>query len=195
MPSPVGHLLAGVATAWMAEALPSLRHRVDANRPLATAAAPAVTPLVLLCAALALAPDVDILFSSHRTATHSAGALGLVVAAAALAARWRGWPVLATTLACGIAFESHVFLDWLGHDGTPPLGLMALWPFSDAYYISGTDVFADVSRRYWKPEEFIFKNARSIGRELAILVPVAVLGWILRARTRRPGHGLRPPGS
>jgi len=185
MPSPVGHLLAGVATAWVAEALPSLRHRFDATRPSASAAASAVTPLVLLCAALAVAPDVDILFSSHRTGTHSAGALGLVVAVTALAARWRGWPVLETTLACGIAFGSHVFLDWLGHDSSLPIGVMALWPFSDAYCISGTDLFADVSRRYWNPEEFIFQNARSIGRELAILLPVAALGWLLRARARR----------
>ena len=195
MPSPVGHLLAGVTTAWVAEALPSLRHRFDAARPSASAAAPAGTPLVLLCAALALAPDVDILFSSHRTAAHSVGALGLVLAAAALAARWRGWPVLATTLACGIAFGGHVFLDWLGQDGTTPIGLMALWPFTDAYYISGTDLFAGVSRRYWKLDEFILGNARTIIREVAILLPVAVLGWILRARSRRLGHGLRPPGS
>jgi membrane-bound metal-dependent hydrolase YbcI (DUF457 family) len=195
MPSPVGHLLAGVTTAWVAEALPSLRHRFDATRPLASAAAPTVTPLVLLCAALALAPDIDILFFSHRTAAHSAGALGLVVAVTALAARWRGWPLLATTLACGIAFGGHVFLDWLGQDGTTPIGLLALWPFSDAYYISGIDLFADVSRRYWKPEEVIFKNAHTIIREVAILLPVAVLGWFLRIRSRRLGHGLRPPGS
>jgi hypothetical protein len=160
-----------------------------------------VTPLVLVCAALALAPDVDILFSSHRTATHSVGALAVVLAAAALAARWRGWPILATTAACGIAFGSHLFLDWLGHDGTPPLGLMALWPFSDAYHVSGMDVFADVSRRYWKLDEFILGNARTISREVAILLPVAALAWILRAHTRRLGpkapleHGLRPPGS
>ena len=196
MPSPVGHLLAGVTTAWVAEALPSLRHRFDANRPSASAAAPAVTPLVLLCAALALAPDVDLLFSSHRTGTHSAGALGLVVAAAALAAKWRGWPVLATTVACGIAFGSHIFLDWLGHDSSLPIGVKALWPFSDAYYISGTDLFADVSRRYWNPKEFIFQNARSIGRELAILLPVAVLGWLLRATStgRSPSRSSCPGG-
>ena len=195
MPSPVGHLLAGVTTAWVAEALPSLRHRFDANRPSASASAPAMTPLVLMCAALALAPDIDILFFSHRAGTHSVGALGLVVAVTALAAKWRGWPLLATTLACGTAFGSHICLDWLGHDSSLPAGVMALWPFSDAYYISGIDLFADVSRRYWKPEEFIFKNARSIGLELAILVPVAVLVWFLRTRTRRPGHGLRPPGT
>jgi hypothetical protein len=78
---------------------------------------------------------------------------------------------------------------------------MALWPFSDAYHVSGMDVFADVSRRYWKLDEFILGNARTISREVAILLPVAALAWLLRARTRRLGrnvrleHGLRPPGS
>jgi hypothetical protein len=196
MPSPVGHLVAGVTIAWIAEALPSLRH----HRPPASALRAAVTPLVLTCAAIALAPDLDILFSSHRTITHSVGALGLVVAAAALAAGWRGWPVLGTTLACGMALGSHICLDWLGHDSSSPAGLMALWPFSDAYYISGIDLFADVSRRYWKPEEFIVKNAWSVGREIVILLPVAALGWLLRAtntgrspsRSSGPG-GQRPP--
>jgi hypothetical protein len=196
MPSPVGHLLAGISTAWVAEALPSLRlHRLSAS-----AVLPAMTPLVLTCAAIALAPDLDILFTSHRTITHSVGALGVVVAAAAFFARWRGWPVLGTTLACGVAFASHVFLDWLGHDSSLPAGVMALWPLSDAYYISGTDLFADVSRRYWKPEEFIVQNAWSVGRELVILVPIAALGWLLRATdtgrspSRSSGQGgQRPP--
>ena len=52
---------------------------------------------------------------------------------------------------------------------------MALWPISSSYYYSGLDVFADISRRYWKPEEFILKNAVSIAREIVILGPM--LAW------------------
>jgi hypothetical protein len=146
---------------------------------------------VLACAALALAPDLDILLASHRTFTHSAGAVAAVALAAGLIARALGAPGLATGIACGAAVASHVLLDWLGHDGTPPIGLMALWPLSPAFVYSGVDLFADVSRRYWKPEEFILKNAVSIARELLILGPVAALAWWARQRggtSRRDHH-------
>jgi hypothetical protein len=70
---------------------------------------------------------------------------------------------------------------------------MALWPVSSAYFYSGIDLFADISRRYWKPEEFILKNAVSVARELAILGPVAGLAWWARRRSvssrrLRPKH-------
>jgi membrane-bound metal-dependent hydrolase YbcI (DUF457 family) len=201
MPSPVAHLLAGVSTAWAADALASSRYRPASDSLAVSAALPAMAPLTMLCAALAVAPDIDILSSSHRTVTHSVGALCLVAATVALAARWRGWPVFATTLACAIAFGSHLLLDWLGHDSSLPAGLMALWPFSDAFYISGIDLFADVSRRYWRPEEFVFGNALSISRELAILLPVAAVAWVARARGRRLARerhlarGPQTPGS
>ena len=122
-------------------------------------ASPAVTPLVLACAALALAPDLDILFASHRTFTHSIAAAGLAAVFGGAIARALGAPGVATGLACGLVVASHIVLDWLGRDGSTPRGLMALWPIQSSYYYSGLDVFADISRRYWKPEEFILKNA------------------------------------
>jgi membrane-bound metal-dependent hydrolase YbcI (DUF457 family) len=141
-----------------------------------------MTPLVLACAALALAPDFDILLASHRTFTHSLAAVAVAAVACGAIARALGAPGLATGLTCGLAVAGHAFLDWLGHDGTPPIGLMALWPFSTSFYYSGVDLFVDVSRRYWKPEEFILKNAVSVARELIILGPVAVVAFWLRRR-------------
>jgi inner membrane protein len=185
MPSPVGHLVAGVAIAWTAEALASTTRRTP--RPGGEIAlAPVATPLVLACAALALAPDLDILMASHRTWTHSLGAVVLAGGAAAAVARARHLPVVLTALACAAALGSHVLLDWLGHDGTAPIGLMALWPFGHAYVYSGIDLFADVSRRYWKPEEFFLGNARSIARELLILTPLALAALFLRRWVGRP---------
>ena len=145
-------------------------------------AAPLVTPLVLACAVLAVAPDLDILLASHRTYTHSVAAIAVAALASGGIARALGAPGLASALACGLAVASHILLDWLGHDGTPPLGLMALWPLSASFFYSGADVFADVSRRYWKPEEFFLKNAVSIAREVAILGPVAGAAWWVRRR-------------
>ena len=191
MPSPAGHLIAGVAVAWAAEAFALRRPRVlDAGRPFA--AAPIVTPLVLACAALALAPDLDILLASHRTYTHSLGAVALVAAFSAAVARGLGAPAVAIGLACGAAVASHIALDWLGHDtGTPPIGLMALWPLSASFFYSGIDLFADMSRRYWQPEEFILKNAVSVARELLILVPIAALAFWFRQRRREGRSGMQ----
>ena len=182
MPSPAGHLIAGVAVAWAAEAFAPLRPRgLDAGRP--SAAAAIVTPLVLACAALALAPDLDILLASHRTYTHSIAAAALPALAGGAIARALRLPGLAMGLTCGLAVASHIALDWLGHDTSTPRGLMALWPVSSAYFYSGIDLFADISRRYWKPEEFFLKNAVSVAREITILGPVAGLAWWARRRS------------
>ena len=194
MPSPVGHLVAGVAIAWAAEAVEPLRPRPSdaGSRP---TAAPIATPLVLACAALALAPDLDILMASHRTYTHSVAAVAVAAFAGGTVARARGAPGVATGLTCGLVVGSHILLDWLGRDSSTPRGLMALWPVSTAYFYSGIDLFADISRRYWKPEEFILKNAVSVARELLILAPPAALAWWARRRRQgpaEPGRGVAP---
>jgi membrane-bound metal-dependent hydrolase YbcI (DUF457 family) len=177
----VGHLIAGVAVAWVAEATERLRPAVGrASSDLAVV--PVVTPLVLACAALALAPDFDILLASHRTFTHGLGAVALVAILCAAVARALGAPGAATGLACAAAVGSHVALDWLGRDQSTPAGLMALWPLSSAFFYSGVDLFADISRRYWKPDEFILENAVSIAREIAILSPPAAAAYWLRQR-------------
>jgi len=181
VPSPAGHLIAGVAIAWAVEALEPLRSRGrEAANP--SAAAPVVTPLVLASAVLALAPDLDIALASHRTYTHSIAAVAVAALAGGAVARARRSPGLATALACALVVASHIVLDWLGRDTSTPRGLMALWPLSASYLYSGIDLFADISRRYWKPEEFILKNAVSIAREVAILAPPAALAWLLRRR-------------
>jgi len=141
------------------------------------------TPLVLACAALALAPDLDILLASHRTGTHSLAAAALAALACGAIARTAGAPGVTTGLTCGLVVASHSILDWLGRDSNTPRGVMALWPASAAYFYSGVDLFADVSRRYWKPDEFIVKNAVSVAREMAILGPIAALAWRARARS------------
>jgi hypothetical protein len=166
----------------VAESLPPLRARL---RSAGAGVSPVVTPLVAACAVLALAPDFDILFASHRTYSHSIGAAALVAFAAGAISRARRGPALATGLACGLAVGSHIVLDWLGRDSSSPAGLMALWPFSRAFVYSGIDLFAEVSRRYWKPDEFIVRNAVSVARELAILVPIAAAALWLRTESRR----------
>jgi len=183
MPSPVGHLVAGLAIAWAAEAIEPLRRPPSAANPRsARATASPFTALVLACAALALAPDLDILLATHRTFTHSLGAVAAAAVAGGAIARALGARGLATGLTCGLAVASHIVLDWLGRDSNTPRGVMAFWPLSTAYVYSGIDLFAEVSRRYWKPDEFIVKNTVSVVREVLILAPVAAAAYWVRRR-------------
>ena len=181
MPSPAGHLLAGVAIAWAAEAAASARGR-RGGPPTDGAKPRQFTPLVLACAALALAPDLDILLATHRTVTHSFGAVLVTAVASGAVARALGSPAIATGALCAATVASHIVLDWLGRDSNTPRGVMALWPLSTAYFYSGVDLFAEVSRRYWKPDEFILRNALSVAREVLILGPVAVGAFWFRLR-------------
>lgn len=126
--------------------------------------------------------DMDIVLATHRGFSHSLGATVIVAGAVALIAWRQRWPAAALAMLAGVAFGSHVVLDWLGHDSSPPFGIMALWPVSRDYFISGVDLFADVSRRYWRPDEFIFGNLRSLAQELVILVPPALVAWFVPRR-------------
>jgi membrane-bound metal-dependent hydrolase YbcI (DUF457 family) len=133
-------------------------------------------------------PDVDLLIGVHRGPMHGLGsALIAGLAAAALTRR------TALAVAVAAAYASHTLLDWMGHDTTPPIGLMALWPIDRSYYQSKIYLFEAISRRYWLPE-FWSHNMRALARELLILVPiVAAIGiWRWRRASRNPGNAREP---
>ena len=158
MPSPVGHVLAGIAVG-------SLAARDQRWR------------LPLACGLAAALPDVDFLLPvAHRGPTHSliAGVVAFVVILAIVRAPAWGLqpPLVAGVLACAVI--SHVLLDWLGEDSSNPRGLMAFWPFSRGYYISGVDLFDAVDRRYWR-EGFWRHNLIAVTKEVVILFPLALL--------------------
>lgn len=128
-------------------------------------------------AVAAVAPDFDLLLiGAHRGPTHSIGAACL---AGLIAYAVRRRALFAAAIAA--AWATHPLLDWLGSDGTPPVGLMALWPFSREYYESGVHVFLAISRRYWLPE-FWLLNVRAVARELLVLGPLALIVAIIRRR-------------
>jgi len=100
-----------------------------------------------LLGALAAAPDLDLLISRHRGETHSIGAAAFVASIAA----WRRWPFAGggrwrIWLAAWLAWSSHPLLDALSPDNSPPIGVMALWPFSREYMQTGLAVFAPIWR-------------------------------------------------
>jgi len=177
MPTPVGHAVAGFATAWIAGALPG-SDRLRSVRPGAGRVMDAFGGgLAVVCAGVALLPDLDVVLGRHRGISHTLGTAVLVTGIAWLVASLWGLPRLRTALTCGAAVASHVLLDWLAMDSAPPYGIMVFWPLSSAYHISGADLFMEVSRRYWKPGEFIVGNLGSVAVEVLVLAPIAAAAW------------------
>jgi membrane-bound metal-dependent hydrolase YbcI (DUF457 family) len=182
MPSSVGHALAGVAAAWTADLVPGARAGRNAA-PAASLYRRAGGGLTLACLILPTLPDADLLFHTHRTYTHSVGAVAVVgLAAALVAALLPGRPVLRVALTCAAAYATHLALDWLSVDTLPPYGLQAWWPFSDAWVISGWDLFAQTERRHFLSAATIWINAQAVAREVAILAPLVLALWLVRVK-------------
>ena len=181
MPSPLAHALAGlivhVATAPAGELASRRRAAVTVGA--------------------ALAPDLDFAWqlldgvNHHQAQGHSIG-IGIVVAAAVtlVAAAGRAPRPWALGLAALAGWTSHVLLDLLNVDTSPPIGLMALWPFSAGYFKSPWSLFLDIGRTLnWRT---VRHDAVAIVWEVGVLCPVVIATWRVRAR-RRAGawHGAR----
>jgi hypothetical protein len=144
--------------------------RAKARRPVSTFG---------LLAMVACAPDVDFLWGRHSAETHSLGAIVIVGLIAFALSRGTN---LRLVVAVALAWGSHIFLDWLGSDTTPPIGVMALWPFSNDYFFAYAYVFESITRRYWLPN-FWTHNVWAVVTEATILGPiVAFLVWMRRVR-------------
>lgn len=169
MPSPIAHGLAGIVVGWIA-APPHVGN--------------AAWKRMALFAAAGVAPDLDLFVGAHSGPTHGLGAA--VIAGLVLGIVLRGVASRhAATIAgaTALAYASHALLDWLGTDSSPPIGIMALWPFSHDYYESRLHVFMAISRQYRLPE-FWLSNALALARELVILLPLAALVFLARRRPR-----------
>jgi membrane-bound metal-dependent hydrolase YbcI (DUF457 family) len=131
-----------------------------------------------ILAAVSIAPDLDLLFHSHRSESHSVGAAfiaGLLALVITKKPRW--------ALAVSLAWGSHILLDWLSNDTRPPIGVMALWPFTRDYFKAGIEIFPPVSRRYWE-SRFWVHNLKALVVEVVVLLPITAL--VVRAfRGRR----------
>jgi membrane-bound metal-dependent hydrolase YbcI (DUF457 family) len=176
MPSPVGHVIAGVAAGWLVAGRPKAPDTIGRE--------------ALLFGALAALPDVDLIVGAHSGPTHSL-AVALVVGIVAglvqhLRVRRQGTTALSPltlAAACAVAYGSHALLDWLGTDSSPPIGIMALWPFTAAHYESDLHLFMAISRRYYQGWVFVRHNAVAIVRELIVLIPLLMLTISFRSRS------------
>jgi len=176
MPTPIGHALAGLAVAWSAEP-------PNEAQPLVRALA---RPLTLVCIALAVLPDIDLLYPPlHRAATHSIGAVVLITIIAAGVTGWVtgriSWRI---AFVCAAAYASHILTDWLGTDRSyAPYGIQMLWPFDKEWYISGWDVFLPVERRNPFSAATIRTDTSAAIREIVILGSVVLAIWFARKRS------------
>ena len=146
--------------------------------------------MALVLAAVAVAPDLDLLIGNHRGISHSVGAAAIAGAVAWLFTKRVGFGV-----AVALAWGSHIFLDWLSNDTRPPLGVMAFWPFTSEYYKSNLEIFPPVSRRYWEARFWIY-NLRALVFESIVLGPPALVCIFLsryRNRGRSSVRDVPPP--
>jgi inner membrane protein len=190
MPSPVGHALAGLAAAWAADLVPGRRSRCTApsRAPFISRAGGTLT---LACVALAVLPDLDLAFQAHRSLSHSVGAVVLVTIITAAVTAWvtrrhgseRRFGILRVSATCGLAYATHLVLDWLAIDTREPFGLQALWPFSQEWFISGANLFPRTERRAILSLPSIRTNLNALAWETAIMLPIVVLLWRIRVKT------------
>jgi inner membrane protein len=173
MPSPLGHSLAGLTVHVLtARDRPELGSRVR----------------IAVALGAALAPDLDLLLrwvdgrNHHQGLSHSVGAaavatLVVLVASRLLGGAWR-WGL---GLLAGLAWLSHLVLDYLGVDTHPPIGIPALWPFSHHYFKSPWSLFLDIGRTLdWAT---LRHDALAGAWEVATLLPLLVVAWRLRHST------------
>lgn len=186
MPSPVAHSLIGLALGAAAVLTP------DDARGLFRQAWRRRGPL---CGAvlLAQAPDIDYLpgllsgdlNAYHHLLTHTAGWCVLVSVGCWLALRaWRPATRLAVLGWCLLLTGSHLLADWLTADARPPIGIMALWPFSDAHYISPVTIFMRMHKRDLA-DVLQAHNLTAVAVELAWCLPLLALVFgclLLRAK-------------
>lgn len=172
MPSPVGHAIAGLTV-----------HIATASTEAELLSPRRIGAIVFA----SLAADVDLLFklfdgiNHHQQETHGIGFAALVALASAAALKLSRRPrPMALGKALGIAWLSHVLLDYLNRDTNPPIGLMALWPWSREFYKFPWPIFLDVGRALsW---ETLRNNVLAAAWEAVVLLPLLSLAWRLRGR-------------
>lgn len=177
MPSPVAHALAGAAVyaALAPRGVPARDWRPWAVAVFAGGAA----DLDFLPGLLVGAPSLY-----HHWATHSiAAALAFTLLVTPLAA-----PVLGSAgrrvAILGVAYGSHLGLDYLTVDRTVPQGIPLLWPLSDAVFLSPVLLFTDIHHgSSWQAFVNWHNAGAALTEALVVGLPVALF-CALRLRPR-----------
>jgi hypothetical protein len=172
VPSPLGHALGGFAAGWLIGPEPAGSSVGTDTAPRSWWRCVVRSRRARVYVAAGLIADLDLLVGLHSRYTHSLGAVLLALAVTLWWTRHRGAVALSMSLAVAASYGSHVLLDWLAQDTSPPLGIMALWPFDSGFFLSPVHVFLGISRKYWLAAAWR-ENTVSVARELLILGPLA----------------------
>jgi membrane-bound metal-dependent hydrolase YbcI (DUF457 family) len=171
MPTPAGHLL-GAAAVYFGSTDRPLREDWG---------------LAAACVGSSLFPDLDFAItplvgrSYHNYFTHSLGFAALFGVAVYFLARElkRSAPLRDTAILTAV-YLSHILLDFLGKDTSPPIGVQLFWPFWDGFFKSPVIIFGDVWRGSLA-RLFGLHNWMTMAWEVLVLMPVVIL---LRRRGR-----------
>ena len=183
MCSPIGHIIAACAVG-----VACTRNQL--------------TPAYLVfCIFSGIAPDLDLLVgwalgdinAYHHLGSHSVVAAllyGLLVYVFARTitkdhGQAKGWAVSGTLM-----YTSHVLLDYLAADSSPPFGLQLLWPFSREFFISPVSVFMKFMHDTQGADMwglisgmFVVHNFYAVVLETVLLLPLLLLAIVVRKRT------------
>ena len=94
-----------------------------------------------------------------------------------------GWSVLVVLFA---ALASHLVADLFSEDGSLPYGIMALWPFTDRFYISPESIFWGLRKMTWT-DVFQWYNVQAALYEAVVLLPVLGAVLLFKRFARVPG--------
>lgn len=172
MPTPLGHALAGLAIGWAAEGARGKAMTVRARWSLA-----------ITCAALAVFPDIDLVYRPmHRMMTHSLTAVVTAAMLMWLVQRRRHGDAWLLAAVCALAYGSHLLFDLLAGDTKRPAGIQLLWPFSDQWFISSWGIFrATTLGGFFRPHTIV-SNALAVLQEIVLLTPLATAAFFWRQR-------------
>lgn len=193
MPSPLGHSLAGVCGFAL-----GLRDVAPRRRKWLLVAAVGVANLADGDVALGLLLYGDPR-SLHHQWSHSVTAAAVVALATWAVVKLAGGRALRWTLWAGALYASHLFLDLLVDDPSPPYGIRVFWPFSQAYFISPITPF--LSFDYYDPSLGMLRTILSAHNALGLLVEIGVVGpfalaaWWIGGRRRSARADAEPPAA
>lgn len=135
--------------------------------------------LLILAVALANAPDLDFVpgllagrpGAWHRGATHSIVAALGVAAVAWMAVRRRCSAPARIAALAGVAWASHLVIDFLTADAEVPPGVPFLWPLSARTWLASHTLL----------EEVPLDRSGSLGFLRGLFTPAAARVWFLEA--------------
>jgi len=157
-----------------------------------------------LCILMSIAPDLDFIPGIlqgqpnlyHQGVSHSLGAAVVASFAAAILVS-RGSSFRRQWILFGLAYGTHLVLDFLAPDGRPPYGQPLLSPITAEYYYAPPALqilwgvrhakATSAATSDWISGILHLHNLAAIGIEVLMTLPLVLLGrWVSSLKSHRP---------